>query len=39
MAENSIAKNGVDIDLSARLVGWSNAGAIATGMAVGLSGC
>ena len=39
MAENSIAKNGMDIDLSAQPVGWSDAGAMAMGTAVGLSGC
>jgi len=38
MAKNSIAKNGMDINLLAWLVGWSNAGAMATGTAVGLSG-
>ena len=36
MAKNSIAKNSLDI--SAWLVGCSDAGAMATGMAVGLSG-
>jgi len=39
MAKNSIAKNGMDINLSAQLVGWSDAGAMAMGTAVGLSGC